>query len=230
MKININDISVGFINLDEHKDRLHKIESNLKALNFKSVTRIPGVKALTGPIGLAKAQQYALESLQLPFILLEDDAEPFDFRSEIVVPDDADAVYLGTSNWALQGKKVSQFLRFSKTKYPGVYRIKNMLSTHAILYISEAWKAEVISCCVSSQIEPYLPIDINIANKQNTFNIYCLDSPMFVQGIYKNSMSSASDWTNRKLTDYPRSLKFGPFILPLNIKSVCSVLDKQSRY
>lgn len=215
MQINLQDLEYCFINLDRDTDRLRGIKNELSAVGVFKMSRFPGVEHEVGHIGLAKAQEVLLTNMRVPFVALEDDAVVKKFVNTISVPDDADGVYLGTSNWALQGKKTTHFLRYRNTGVPGVLQISNMLSAHAILYLSDDFRRANLAATLRSQQPPYRPIDYYFAKNQKEFKIYCIDEPVFVQGTYKKAMSDAPLWTGKRLTEYSRGYQLLGLKLPL---------------
>ena len=183
------------------------IEQQLKEVGFKNVTRIDAVEdKKNGRVGLSKSQLKALSQVPAPFIVLEDDADPKYFQAVIEVPDDADAVYLGNSQWGLFQGHTGFYLKYKKVNgMPNILRIYNMLSSHAILYLSN----DYVSMCKRTTrycAEEYpMPMDVPFAMMQRFFNIYAMNKPLFIQKDYEGKMSAAPKYTNGKLTEYKRS-------------------------
>ena len=91
------------------------IMQSLIELGFKNINRIEAIEdRVSGRRGLSKSQYKALTQVEPPFIVLEDDCDPKYFRSEINVPDNADAVYLGNSAWGILGSYTGFLLRYKK--------------------------------------------------------------------------------------------------------------------
>lgn len=205
MKINLLDIPVYYINMAKDIKKKEHIEKQLSDLGFKSINRIDAVEdKVNGRVGLSKSQLLALSQVPAPFIILEDDADPKNFISEIEVPDDADAIYLGNSQWGLQSSHAGFYLKYKKVRgYPNFVKIYNMLSSHAILYI----KQDYVDMCKRTTrycAEEYpMPMDVPFAMIQRFFNIYAANSPIFVQKDYDGKMSNAPKYTTNKLTSYP---------------------------
>jgi hypothetical protein len=187
---------------DTHKKEY--IEKQLKEVGFKNINRIDAVEDKSnGRVGLSKSQLKALNQLPAPFIVLEDDADPKYFKPEIDVPEDADAVYLGNSQWGLQSSHAGFYLKFTKVKGSSdVVRIYNMLSSHAILYLTN----DYVNMCKRTTkycAEVYaMPMDVPFAMIQRFFNVYAFNKPMFIQKDYAGKMSSAPEYTNGKITEY----------------------------
>jgi len=204
MKINLLEIPVFYINMSKDRHKREHIEKQLGALGFKNVTRIDAIEDKeNGRVGLSKSQLLALSQTEAPFIVLEDDADPKHFKPVIEIPDDADAVYLGNSQWGLMQSYTGFYLKYKKVKgYKDVYRIYNMLSSHAILYLSQ----EYISACKRTTrycaYEYPMPMDVPFAMIQRFYNVYTTDKPLFIQKDYENKMSSAPKYTTKSLTEY----------------------------
>ena len=207
MKINLLDIPVFYINMDKDELKRNTMEENLSRLGFKNINRISAVEDKSnGRVGLSKSQLNALSQVPAPFIILEDDADPMSFNSVIDVPDNADAVYLGISQWGLFQGHTGFYIKYKKVKgMPEIFRIYNMLSSHAILYLSN----EYVSMCKRTTrycAEEYpMPMDVPFAMMQRFFNVYAFNNPVFVQKDYEGKMSAAPKYTTGRLTSYKRS-------------------------
>ena len=214
MKINLLDIPVYFINLDRDTDKRAYLEKTLKEVGFKNINRIDAIKGNPGIVGLSKSQNLALNQIPAPFIVLEDDCDIKHFVAEIEVPDDADAVYLGNSPWGRVDGYHGLMLRATKVEnYPEMYRIYNMLSSHAILYLTDDYvgmcRRTTKYCSDVSQV----PMDVPFAEIQKYFNVYAFNKPHFVQKRYAGAMSNAPAWTDKNISDHKakRSLQRNHF-------------------
>lgn len=108
------------------------------------------------PACLNKANTDILRSnLDEPVLILEDDIDTTGF-AEFYMPDDVDAVYFGLS--ARAGSRIHNWdegwAEFTTESVAHV-RIKNMLATHAILYVSRAYKEKIIETYTAHQNVPY---------------------------------------------------------------------------
>lgn len=224
MQIHLPSTPTVYINLEKHESRRNHIEAILKEQNFENVTRVNATYNPVGYIGLLESQLNAIENAKAPFLLLEDDVVIKDFQQEIQIPEEADAVYLGTSAWALQGKRTTHFLRYNKTEIPGLLRIRNMLSAHAILFVNEQFRLECIAALRKNLKEEQLPCDVILAKIQQKSLVYCLNQPVFVQGDFGEAMSDAPLWTGKSLRAYPKSLQVGQFGIPFNLPAIKLVL------
>lgn len=201
LKINLLKIPVFYINMTKDTNKNEYLSSKLKELGFESITRIDAIQDKKGIIGLSKSQNLALSQIRPPFIILEDDCDPKYFTPEIEVPEDADAVYLGNSPW---GRLNGYHGLLTKTKKinENTYRVFNMLSSHAILYLTDSYvdicKRTTRYCIDTSNI----PMDVPFADIQKYYNVYVFDKPHFIQKEYSGSMTNASQWTGMNVSDF----------------------------
>ena len=88
MKLKLTDIPVVYTNHDDQPERKELLEKNLKDLGFKNIIRVSGFKDPIGKRGCAYSHAVALEEIDPPFILLEDDCLPLNFVDDIITPHD----------------------------------------------------------------------------------------------------------------------------------------------
>ena len=195
MKLKLTDLPVVYINLDDQPKRKETLEENLKQLGFKNIIRVSGFKDPIGKRGCAYSHALALEEVDPPFILLEDDCLPLNFIDEVDIPDDADAVYLGVSSWGrMNGHSGPCVQREDVDNYDNLVKIYNMVGAHAILYIN----SDYIDLCKRIAYHGYLISDhhdIGFADVQRYYDVYAFDNPMFYQ--------TSSNGTDNPLTSYP---------------------------
>ena len=198
MNLDLRDIPVLYINMDKDVEKRERIENHIDRLGFKTKIRVPGVVHRDGPLaGCALAQYNALYEVDPPFIILEDDATPFDYNPIISIPDDADALYLGISSWGRMNSHSGPFVQWEyyfKEVDINLLRVYNMLSTHAILYLNP----EYISVCKKiayhhQEINEH--VDIGFTDIQKYYNVYAFNQPLFYQ--------TSSNGTDQKLSSYP---------------------------
>ena len=182
----INSLWIGGIN----KNRELKIKSLLDRLEYNH-KQIPAVIS-NGFNGNAQSTKNAIEEsikYNEPVIIFEDDANITEhYNNEIDVPDDADAVWLGTSIYGLVNNWESMSLRDGiyltqpkKTgEYNNFYKVENMLSLHAVVFITNKYKQSMfnyLEYLINKQTAP----DIITAETMKYFNIYACKKPMFFQ-------------------------------------------------
>jgi len=215
MNLDLRDIPVVYINMDKDVDKRERIENHIDRLGFKTKIRVPGVVHQDGArAGCALAQYNALHEIDPPFIILEDDATPFDYNPIISIPDDTDALYLGISSWGRMNSHSGPFVQWEyyfKEVDINLLRVYNMLGTHAILYLN----SEYISVCEKIAYHQHNideHVDIGFTDIQKYYNVYAFNQPLFYQ--------TSSNGTDQKLSSYPSQecLTYQrPFWLPSQI-------------
>lgn len=193
MKINIRNLSTYYINLDSQEERRQSIEYTLNRLNFTSVTRIPGIENEEGKVGCARSQHKVLSdsSIQTPFLLMEDDCIYTGVKDlEYEIPDDADALFIGNSQWARYLNFSGPFLHYRKID-DKIVQVYNMLAAHAVVYLSDEFRQ------VCSRISKYCGyqildhMDNGYAEVQKYYNVYVLNEPIFKQSGHNEGVTSS---------------------------------------
>lgn len=184
MKINLLSLRVYYINLHKDKKKNIKTLRLLESLGFKNINRCPGFLTESYISGSGNAYQNVLLSRYDkgdPFILFEDDIEAIHLDHIIDVPDDADAIYLGVSKMGIINGGDEENLLVSKVSgYDNLYKINNMLATHAILYLNMDY-VKSASDAAQRYLDLGLPHDLGIAENMKDWNVYAFDRPMFIQ-------------------------------------------------
>ena len=182
MKLNLLDVPVYYINLDNQDEKRKLTESLLKRLGFKYVERLPAVKHEAGRIiGCARSHYEILKNTKPPFIILEDDCTlNRDFNSEVELPENADALYLGISHWGRYLNHSGPYVHYTNIS-DNIVRVHNMLATHAIMYLSQEYVdiCKRISYHYGYEVENHL--DIGFAEVHKLYNVYSFDEPLFCQ-------------------------------------------------
>jgi hypothetical protein len=180
--VNLTDLPVYYINLDKDVEKKENIEQSLTDLGFKDINRFAGFREDLKRVGVAKSHQALLKDLVVsstPFIIFEDDVQVGKFSSNIEIPNDADAFYLGNSIFGLYGglgrRKVS-VERFDLE----TFRLYNMLAAHAIVYFNNEYVNFLIQA-----IDFNLSIETNQdkarAETMKYWKVYGHHKPMFYQ-------------------------------------------------
>ena len=199
MLIDLKKIPAYYINLSHHTEKRDKMETLLRKLGFNKIIRLEGYNYPENPIaGCSRAHYNVLASRRaLPFILFEDDVilnEEQWLDGIIDIPNDASAVYLGTSTWGRMNGHNGEYIQYDVLQdHPGVLRIYNMLATHAILYLNKEYANMIRRAAYYTGyvIEDYN--DVAFAELQRYFKVYALDNPLFFQTSNLNA-------TNKKIT------------------------------
>jgi len=182
MIVNILELPVFYINLKEEKIKSKETRETLKALGFRDIRRFDAILGKDKTEGCAMSHQAILKEMDIdgPFIVFEDDIEINNsFNPIIDVPEDADAVYLGLSAFALNGNKTDQDLVADRVD-DSIYRIYNMLAAHAILYVKKDYY-KFISKAIDAMLKANRNQDNARADTMKYFNVYALNHPLFYQ-------------------------------------------------
>tara|TARA_R100001082_G_scaffold110645_1_gene91173 strand:- start:2122 stop:2709 length:588 start_codon:yes stop_codon:yes gene_type:complete len=118
-----------------------------------------------------------------PILVLEDDIEVEDknIQYEVEIPDDADAVYFGTSQGDCNYSAIEAGNGFAK--------VKRIFATHAILHINPKY-SEMVVKITEDAVKADGPFDVGIAyGVQEKFNVYAVKSPFFYQADSKNTVN-----------------------------------------
>jgi hypothetical protein len=133
------------------------------------------------------------KNMDEPFLLLEDDVE-FTGVDTVAVDVSADAIYLGLSQFG--GSKTidkwegyAQHIPHSETQV----RVMNMLSGHAILYISSLYKQAVIDILTTFRSIKYNS-DVLMSRIQANYLVLANKKPSFYQSAKFNSRY-LEEWT-----------------------------------
>lgn len=197
MKINIRTLPTYYINLDVKEERRRSTEYTLKRLNFNQVKRVSAIEHEDPKVGCARSQHKVLSdsSIQTPFLLMEDDCVFTglnDFEYEI--PDDADALFIGNSQWARYLNFSGPFLHYKQID-DRIVKVYNMLAAHSVIYLTEEFRQ------VCSRISKYCGyqlldhMDNGYAEIQKYYNVYALNDPIFKQSGHNGGVTSS------KITD-----------------------------
>jgi hypothetical protein len=108
-------------------------------------------------------------------LILEDDCVPFNYRDTIEVPDDADVVFLGISTGTTHTTK-PKYKKLSDE----IYRLYDMTSLHAVLYITEAGR-QWLRNAYDMTVRENVGFDISTAKLMPTINAYGLNIPVWYQ-------------------------------------------------
>lgn len=181
MRIDLRKVPVSWASIEKNTDRHAKMGEMFKHLGIEQTHQING--AMTDPYTIGIADSHILGiSGKLPILMMEDDcAVTGNWVPIIEVPDDADAVYLGTS-WYGMIRKTSVFQGCVCSDYSKHYvKPYNMLGLHAVLYLTERYRDRVIDLLEEFKENPVGGCDEVIAMEMKKYNIYAERDPFFYQ-------------------------------------------------
>jgi hypothetical protein len=148
---------------------------------------VDAVKCNPGRIGCGLSHIKALRAWNgaRPLLVLEDDVgATSELRIALDVPDDADAVYIGTSTFgAVEAidNEVVQGCVIAEDVAPGLLRIHNMLGAHAIIHLTDRWRTAAIEAMLGAMADEDRAPDQGLADIQGHFRVYATKRPFFFQ-------------------------------------------------
>ena len=206
MKLDLTEIPAIYLNLQQHVEKNDNMQKILNECGFKKIIRVEGVSRPDNPVaGCSGAHLKGLSEIKPPFVLFEDDCQVKNFRSEIEIPSDADAVYLGVSSWGRMNGHSGPYVQYEKVN-DELYRTYNMLSGHSILYMTEEYVSMCQRVCkhAAYKIEGYQ--DIGFAEIQRWFNVYTFDQPFFYQTSgYHGTVNSLKSYPTEECFSYNKN-------------------------
>lgn len=222
MKIDLKKIPAVYMNLKHHSEKNERMQFLLKKCKFETIIRIEGAyRPDNPPAGCAEAHYLGLSKIEPPFILFEDDCSLYHFEPVIEVPDDADAVYLGISQWARYFSFSGPFVHYKKISN-NLVRVFNMLGGHSILYLTN----DYVRMCQRVSRHAFETLEYNqdpgFAEIQKYFNVYSVNDPFFIQDGVNSSVTSC------KLTEVGIHINDAPIFfdnVKYNLERLQGVLD-----
>lgn len=117
-----------------------------------------------------------------PFIILEDDVKKHrKFPIFLDVPEDADIVYIGISNWGIKSHvKGFQNEVCYKIIHQDLVQVYNMLSTHGLIVCS-TYGLLLFQKCIMEAYFTNITWDIPLAQAQTYMKAYALKNPLVYQ-------------------------------------------------
>lgn len=193
--LDLKKIKTVLINLDHQPERIVEMNEVLGSMDisydrFSAISNktTTGTTSFEGFMACAKSHLEVVSNLTVPTMVLEDDLRKTSFYGDNIptvleVPEEADAVYLGVSNWGyVHPIRQRSFLNQTvATQYcEGWKRVYNMLAAHAIIYLKEDFVEEVIKQ-QKQCIEERVPWDMGMASIHRDFVVLTPDAPLFYQ-------------------------------------------------
>ena len=193
MNLDLRTVSAVYINLKKDVKKDFAMKALILDCGFKNTIRVEAEYTPNSLAGCSLSHYNALNEIDPPFIVFEDDCVIKNFQPKIEIPDDADAVYLGISSWGRMNAHSGPFVQHTPVA-DNLVRVHNMLGAHAILYLSD----EYVSLCSKIAKHGYDTADhqdIGFADVQKYYNVYAFNDPMFYQ--------TSSNGTDQPLSTYP---------------------------
>ena len=186
MRIDLRECQTLAISLPDATARRESVSALCQGLGLPG-RLLDGVKASPGWLGCGLSHLRALREgdPDRPLLILEDDVaanEAFEWTLE--APDDADALYLGASIFG--AVDMIDYVGFTygvaaDAVNDRLFRVYNLLSTHAILYLSHRFRRASAAGILEFMIDRGWAHDRAMAWLQERYNVYALRRPMFYQ-------------------------------------------------
>jgi hypothetical protein len=208
MKIVFSDISTYCLTCESQEDSAKKnhIREQFESVEF--VYPIIGIaKNKSGATGFMRMVEKGLKSQESgkpfsPFLMLEDDVSIHHKIHEIVIPDDADILYVGLSICSMNDCMFHYANYYeSLPEYPEVVQIKHMLATHGIVVCSPLG-ASVIQRTMLEVFMSDRPWDVPLAFIQPYYKVYALRRPL----VYQDATYGGDESCTRIVLDGPDRL------------------------
>ncbi len=199
MIINLKNIDAYYINLEKDTDKRVSTEKTLDDIGFNSISRIDAVyntehKRFGIVESFINSLTIAKNNSKFPFAIFEDDVVISNSYTYFDVPENIDALYVGTSPWgSVPNETLGIYNAISAKKVDvNLYQIYNMLSAHGIIYFSKIYVDFLINS-LGKAMEYHCNQDIIRAQSQKFFNIYALNDPMVYQSDTVETRLSLSE-------------------------------------
>ena len=205
MKIDLRDVTVRWVNVDADTEKNIMMEELCERVGFRNASRFSAVTGIDPHEDVRPGEEHYRncaeshfkifeETDSYPLLILEDDVETESvFTCDLEnVPDDADAIYLGTSHG--DGNYSAQDVG------DGWMRIEKVFATHSILYLNERICKTVIDIGRHWIYNLNRPFDVGFAYQvQPQFKVYAPHVPFFYQADSKNKKNKWEDLTRTPL-------------------------------
>jgi hypothetical protein len=223
MKINLEKVPAYFINIDWQEGRRKQMESllpdyfdsvrHISAYDKRLVSLPTNDETKTGYydiyrhiVAIAHSHVKALKSVpKAPAVIFEDDVVPVRYRNKIIVPKDADIVYLGFTdlqvyeddeanyekNWPNWKTDWTEIDKSDGSRH--CYRLYGMLCNHAILYLTDRAIAMAIEAYQDAR-RMAVPVDVISKRLMSNLNVYVTKETMFAQEGQNRTSGHAKDF------------------------------------
>lgn len=219
MNIDLRNVTTKWINLDSDTEKNEQMKELCTRIGLTTASRVPARVGVNPHEGVRAGEEHyrncaeshfsiykeAIQNGSFPLLILEDDVEVENsFSLELKeVPDDADAIYLGTSH----GDNNYSAIDVGN----GWMKIERVFATHSILYINPKICEAILEVGKRWIYEINRPFDVGIAYEvQPNFNVYAPHTPFFYQADAKNAVNK---WEGLTRTPLNRKKKFSVFTI-----------------
>lgn len=185
MKVNLKSIPIHCLTIGRHQQAF---SAGMDALGLE-FQFVDGVRDDNPLAGCARSHLNFLQTAETPLLLMEEDARPLRWsgkaQCKYYVPDGADAFYPGLSMFGADGRYGSVNYYFENG---GIIRVRSMAQSHAIVYLSDAYRQAVVAWLQAFIAGGCVMPDMLMAGRQHEFEVYAPRESMFYQaGRYQSA-------------------------------------------
>ena len=202
VQIDLRQCKTKVISLPDDHARRESVSALCERLGL-SYELVDAIKCKPGHLGCGLSHLKVLRAAegQLPLLVLEDDVAASEHYSPILtVPDDADAIFLGASNFG--ALSIVDHIGFAQMMLAdeaahGLLRVYNLLSAHAILYLTERFRRAAVQSMTKCVVDLGRPPDCGLAMIESDFNVYSVKDMRFYQAAELQPPGRAilEEWT-----------------------------------
>lgn len=186
----LQDIKTRCLTVPWMTERHARVTDALDSIGIDNWDFVMGEKTTPYTVGLAKAHLETIANSigKGPLLVLEDDVviTPYytieqlsDLR--IPTPPHTDAIYIGSSTFGRLRGQTHNNICVAFGYSDKLYKILNMLSLHAVIYLSDEYKKACVDLFLNFTNNPVGGVDDAIADNMKRFNIFSLVKPIFYQ-------------------------------------------------
>ncbi len=194
MILDNKDIKVYIISpgAGKYRERVQIVFQRLLDVGYSNIEFVRSIPAESGTNSLTLTNITIFEKElkgDKPFLVIEDDCQVYHMHSKLHIPDDADVVYLGVSDWVYPHSYETLGKGYHiRPNGPGdstdctetMTRIRGFTGGHAILFLNREYIRQFCT-----RMRPLLPQtiahDLVFATMHSSFNVYALKKPMYYQ-------------------------------------------------
>ena len=220
MKIDLCNVPVRWINVDTATENAKLMEELFERLGMKNTSRFSAITNVPPHDGVRPGEEHyrncaeshftilqeTIENDSFPVFVLEDDVDVEESVFTTLldnIPDDADAIYMGTSH--------GDNNYHAQDVGNGWAQIHRVFATHAILYLNPNLAKDVIETGKKWIYEYNRPFDVGFAYEvQPKHKVYTPHVPFFFQSDAKNAMNK---WEGLTRTPLRVHKKFSVFTI-----------------
>lgn len=200
-ELDLKDIPFYVINCASDGAKRDHMRRQLSDLGLR-FEFIDGVECEPGVLGTALSHLRVLnrKAIRAPFGVLEDDCLfNENFRYRFTLPKNADAFYLGVSRFGIETPGQLSWGKFDRVQWSRYddhnLRVFNMLASHAIVYLNEAFRQTALRAMLAALTHPehYFPCDVGLASIQKSHLVLTPNKPICHQSAAFGGQQGSTD-------------------------------------